>query len=165
MVILATLVGCGSVGQGKIGPFGGSGSPGTECVPIKTGDIVTDGFDKVANSGQATAVIDKVAFADPHGLRQIAAYAVPVAGGLYGDWTGYPPDHPVPGFHWAERQAADGATVPHTTGPGGMNILVVAQVTGKRGTASGVDIYYHVGSQHYHLRTSTALVALIAKTC
>jgi hypothetical protein len=33
-------------------------------------------------------------------------------------------------------------------------LLFVLRLTASGGHATGVDIWYHVGSQHYHLRTA-----------
>src|SRR5450755_4370524 len=64
----------------------------------------------------ATAVVEKVALADSHGLRMLAAYVVPITGHtLYGILTGFPPAaHLPPGVQWSQRQRADGATIPHS---------------------------------------------------
>jgi hypothetical protein len=45
-------------------------------------------------------------------------------------------------------------------------VFVVGLKSGvDRGTAVGTDIWCHVGSQHYHLRTSTALLLMLGKSC
>lgn len=63
------------------------------------------------------------------------------------------------GFRWNRRQDAAGARVPHTTR---MNLLLVFKLAAgvARGTAAGIDIWYHVGSTPYHFRFETALVVL-----
>ena len=89
----AALAGCSaSVIQG--GPLSTQIDPDshdTQCIDMQRGDVVVDGFNTIPNSGRQVAVVDKVAFADPVRLRQIAAYIIPDNGELYGDLTGYPP--------------------------------------------------------------------------
>jgi hypothetical protein len=75
----AALAGCSaSVIQG--GPLGRGMDPpssDTQCIDMQRGDVVVDGFNTIPNSGRQVAVVDKVTFADPVGLRQIAAYIIP----------------------------------------------------------------------------------------
>jgi hypothetical protein len=129
---------------------------------MQSGQILAYGFTSVQNGGAAVAVIDRVALADVRGLRVLAAYAIPITGdSLYGVLRGYPPGSRLPaGVRWTARHSADGARVPHTTGHRVTNLLLVIKSLGKRGTASGVDIWYQVGSQHYRLRTATSLLTL-----
>jgi hypothetical protein len=163
-VAVAALAGCGSSGHPvNTGPFGGQGETiGRECVPIKSGQIFTYGSVDVRNSGPQ-AVIDKVALARPRTLRLLAAWAVPVTGDLlYGDQLGYPPGHmKMPGFQWAMRMKPDGAVVPHARHHNDVtNIVLVLQPVGDRGSALGVDVFYHVGSQQYHYRSGIGLTVV-----
>lgn len=73
------------------------------------------------------------------GLQVVAAWVVPTSGLLYGAQVGYPPSKmPLPGWQWAEREPA-----------------------------AGIDIWYHVGSSHYHLRAAKRLDVQVgdAGTC
>jgi hypothetical protein len=171
----AALAGCSaSVIQG--GPLSSEIDPGshfTQCIDMKRGDVVVDGFNTIPNSSSQVAVIDKVAFADPVRLRQIAAYIIPDSGELYGDWTGYPPNgshHPAnPHLDWSARQNAAGARIPPTPGggpPKGPNVqlMVVAQSSGDKASEQGINVWYHVGSQHYHLRTPVTMIAVVDGT-
>ena len=175
LVILgAALAGCGaSVIQG--GPLSTEIDPDShdiQCIDMQRGDVVVDGFNTIPNSGRQVAVVDKVAFADPVGLRQIAAYIIPDSGALYGDWTGYPPNgghHPAnPHLDWGGRQNAAGARIPPTfSGPfkgPNVQLMVVAQSSGDKASEQGIDVWYHVGSQHYHLRTNVTMIAVVAGT-
>jgi hypothetical protein len=68
---------------------------------------------------------------------------------------------PLPGWQWAGREPADGARVPHTPGRHNReNLLLVfsLQPGAASGQAAGIDISYHVGSNHYQLRTAQRLV-------
>jgi len=150
------------------GPFGGQGETiGTLCVPVKPGQVVADGINAISNKEPAAAVVDRVGLVSPHGLRILAAYVVPITGHvLYGAQTGYPPVPGAPqGFQWGERQQAEGARVPHTSGHHVMNLLLVLGTHGSRSTDKGVDVWYHASGQHYHLRTGVGLLALVAKSC
>jgi hypothetical protein len=78
----AALAGCSgtpaTVSQG--GPLAGEIDPhshSTDCFDMKPKDILVDGFNSIPNSGQQDATVTKVAFVDPQGLRQIAAYVIP----------------------------------------------------------------------------------------
>ena len=145
----------------------------TQCIDMQRGDVVVDGFNTIPNKAKQVAVVDKVAFADPVGLRQIAAYIIPDSGELYGDMTGYPPngDHQPapPGLDWGARQNAAGARIPPTPGggpPKGPNVqlMVVAQSSGDKASEQGINVWYHVGDQHYHLRTRVTMIAVVDGT-
>jgi hypothetical protein len=144
------------------GPLGRQFSGGTECLALAGHHVVTYGVEWVRNPGTATAVIDQMALARPEGLRVVAAWVVPTSGLLYGAQVGYPPSKmPMPGWQWGNREPADGARVPHT--PGNLDrvnlVLVLGLKSGlTRGQAAGIDILYHAGSSHYHLRTAMRVV-------
>jgi hypothetical protein len=176
--LLALLAACSSSGQSasagpennpvNTGPFGGQGETiGTVCVPVKPGQVVADGINAINNRESATAVIDRVGLVSPQRLRILAAYVVPITGHvLYGAQPGDPPiPGAPPGFQWGERQQAEGARVPHTSGYHVMSLLLVLSTHGSRSTDKGVDVWYHVGGQHYHLRTGVGMLALVAQSC
>jgi len=115
----------------------------------------------------ATAVVEKVALADSHGLRMLAAYVVPITGHtLYGILTGFPPAaHLPPGVQWSQRQRADGATIPHSPEHDATNLLLVLEPLAKIGSAKGIDVYYRVSGHQYHLRTATRILLRVASAC
>ena len=91
LLAAAFLAGCSSGPAMNTGPFGNGGSPGEECIEVPAGKVLSYGFEAFSNSGPA-ATIERAGLADPHGLRVLAAYAVPITGtDLYGVWFGYPP--------------------------------------------------------------------------
>jgi len=143
-----------------VGPFGEPRSPGTECIPLRGAKVITDGWEGVRNHSTTTAVIDRVALTHPKGLRVIRAYVVPAQGEWFGFQRGYPPgQYRLIGWQWDRRQDANGARVPPSTGKNDYwNLLLVIEPVAARGTAAGIDIWYHVGSSNYHLRIETALV-------
>lgn len=157
----ATLSSCSS--SAGAGPLWQPMDHATQCVPARGHTVLTDGLEPIHNRASTTAVIDKVAFSDPKGLRVIRSYVVPDTGSLYGVLYGYPPlgaaGFNMTGFRWKMRQNADGATLPHRTR---MNLLLVFKLVAgvARATAAGIDIWYHVGAAHYHFRFQTALVVL-----
>jgi hypothetical protein len=147
-------------------PFGHPTTPGEQCIPLAGAKVVTDGMEGFQNSAATTAIVDKIALRKPKGLLLDRAWVVPTDHGLYGAAHGYPPQRyfQVPGWHWDRRQLADGAKVPPlSTGKYfRMNIVVVVRLVRgvSRGTAAGIDMWYHVGANHYYLRFETALVAV-----
>ncbi len=165
-VLAASLSACSS--GNPIGPFGGPYSPAQQCVPLASNHVITYGDEFVRNPATAVAVIDKMALANPKGLRVFASWIVPTKE-MVGVRGGYPSGHlNLPGWQWDKRQSPDGATVPHTRGKYQKMslVFVVGLKSGlNRGRAIGTDIWYHVGSQHYHLRTSTALLVIRGRSC
>jgi hypothetical protein len=172
-IALAVLTGCASSGwSDAVGPLGGPDASGSVCMSSLHTNVLTDGYPFVSDSSRTPAVINKVGLADPRGMRLITAWAVPLTGHTnYGAEPGYPPGtaYPrgeIPGFQWTDRQNADGATVRHTTGAGhGTDLLFVVRLVATHASASGVDIWYHVGNQRYHIRTLFGLIALSAGSC
>jgi len=143
------------------GPLGHPFQGGMECLSLSGYQVVTYGVEWVQNPGTAMAVIDRMTLGKPQGLRLVAAWLVPTSGLLYGAQYGYPPSKmPLPGWQWASREPADGATVPHTAGNDRMNLVLVLGLNPgvKSGQAAGIDISYHIGSSHYQLTTAKRLV-------
>jgi hypothetical protein len=126
------------------------------CITQLDHGVLTDGWPFVRNSSSTPAVIDKAGMANSHGLRLITTVAVPVGPDLYGAQPGYPTDKlALPGFQWERRRSAVGDAIPYSPASRhkATDLLFVLQLTASHGSATGVDIWYHVGSQHYHLRT------------
>ncbi len=42
--------------------------------------------------------------------------------------------------------------------------MVVAQSSGLKASEQGINVWYHVGSQHYHLRTPVTMIAVVDGT-
>jgi len=149
------------------GPLGHPFQGGIECLALAGHQVVTYGVEWVRNPGTATAVIDHVTLAEADDLRLVAAWVVPTTGLVYGAQLGYPPSKmPLPGWQWAKREPADGAKVPHTPGKYyRLNLVVVVGLQSGvfSGQAAGIDIWYHVGSSHYRLRTAQRLVVEVGE--
>jgi hypothetical protein len=164
------LAGCaGAVGnENNKGPFGNGGDPGELCTVATPGGVASYGTEEFSNSGPATAVIQKVSLSDPHNLRMLAAYVVPITGNdLYGIWRGFPSaiaEH-QPGVQWSERQWADGARVSHSRGHVVTNLVIVLKPVGKTGTAKGIEVHYRESSQQYVLRTSEGIEIVTSLRC
>jgi hypothetical protein len=159
----AALAGRGSTPANAIGPLGGSEAPGNICLQDVKTSVLTDGWPFVKNKSQMPAVIDKVDLANPHGMKLISAWAVPILGhDAYGAEPGFPPGKTLPpGIEWPQRHAAAGAVVPaHQTGYKETDLLFVVALLAKSSSATGVDIWYHVGSKRYHIRTVFGLKVL-----
>jgi hypothetical protein len=155
----------------EVGPLGHPFQGGSECLVLAGHQVVTYGLEWVRNPGTATAVIDQMTLAKPEGLQAVAAWVVPTSGLLYGAQLGYPPSKmPLPGWQWARRELANGAKVPHTLGKHSrVNLVLVLGLNSgvAHGQAAGIDIWYHVGGSHYHLRTAKRLDVQVgeAGTC
>jgi hypothetical protein len=162
---LALLAACSSANAVNTGPFGGGGDPGSLCVPVGRNGVLSYGLDAFTNSG-GTATIERVALTDPHGLRIVAAYVVPVTGNtLYGVLSGYPPARGLPpGVLWDRRQRANGAVIPRSRGTQ-YNLVLVLKPAATKGTARSVDVFYRAAGQEYHLRTTTRIEVLAGPAC
>jgi hypothetical protein len=161
------LAGC-SAGAGGAGPLAAGGGPGTECAPVAQGQVLSDGFDAVSNPGQAPATIQAVSLTDPHDLRLVAVYIVPVTGGfLYGVRAGYPPALPLdPGVLWSQRHPAAGASVVHSDNPHHVsNIVMVLKPTASVGTAAGTRVSYRVGTTDYQFVIPIKVVVPVGRNC
>jgi hypothetical protein len=153
------LAACGSGGLSDNGPFGNSGqNSGTLCYPVRPGGVVQDGFEEYYDTG-GTATIDKVVLVHPRHLRLVAAWVSeqngPVAVALGG---GYP--HPT--RTW---QHAAGAVVHHTHGDEVITLVAVVKLTGKLGTASAINMYYHIGGIHYLRHFTDGLHIFVGHKC
>jgi hypothetical protein len=168
-VLAAAVLGaCGS-GNLPAGPFADARIPSIQCQPLAGHMVTTFGDDSVRNHGHATAVIDRVAFAEPKGLVLLHAWAVPTTGQIAGmSWGAPPPPYHLVGWQWNHRHLAKGARVPPGTGKyDRTNLLMVVRLAPghMKGTAAGIDIWYHVGPNRYHFRTSLGLIVVNRKTC
>jgi hypothetical protein len=130
--------------------------------------VTTFGDDSVRNHGHATAVIDKAVLADPKGLVLLRAWAVPTTGEIAGMSWGAPPPYHLVGWQGDHRHLAKGATVAPAVGKyDRTNLLMVVRLAPGRikGTAAGIDIWYHVRSNRYHFRTKPGLIVINRKSC
>jgi hypothetical protein len=149
------------------GPLGDGGEQGTLCSPVGRGQVLSDGFDALRNTGVAPVTVEAVSLADPHGLRLLTAYIVPVAGDyLYGVRAGFPPAAALnPGVLWSKRRLAVGASIPRSDGHRVANLVLVLKPTASTGTAGGTQISYRVAGQNYQLQTKIRLVVVVGRQC
>jgi hypothetical protein len=134
---------------------------------VAEGQVLSDGFDPLMNSGQAPATIEVVSLADPHHLVLLTAYVVPITGGfLYGVHSGFPPAPELdPGVLWSKRQLAVGASIPHSSSNHLANLLLVVKPTASTGTAAGVLIAYRVAGQVYQFQSQVKLIVKAGRQC
>jgi len=149
------------------GPVGEGGSQGTLCSAVAEGQVLSDGFDPLMNSGQTPATIEAVSLADPRHLVLLTAYVVPITGGfLYGVHSGFPPAPELdPGVLWFKRQLAVGASIPHSSSNHIANLLLVVKPTASTGTAAGVLIAYRVVGQVYQFQSQVKLIVKAGRQC
>jgi len=123
---------------------------------------VTDGFYEVTDNWRGTvAVISKISLMGPRGLRLLRAYAVRVGNDpSYGDMPGLPSVSHY-GFKypaWKHHVNAVGARVRYVRHLAFQtNLLLVLKVSARKSTDQGINVWYHVGTQQYHLRTRFGL--------
>lgn len=119
------------------------------------------GYIQFANKSASPVVIDKVSLAEPHGLRMLAAWVVPLTDdNNYGLLQGYPPSkYILPGVQWSERQPTAGATVNPSRQGEAANLIAVLKPTRNPGWARGINIYYHSpDGQRYLLRQGVQIL-------
>lgn len=161
-----TMAGCSSGNPINTGPFGNGYSPGSICGPASPGGFVTDGMEDLDNKGSSVAVVEKVALHDAQNLVIEAAWVVPNYNVPdFGFFQGFPRRHLPHGSKWSQRVKAIGARVPPAPGSHTRNLVLVLKLTGKKGTAKNVDVFYKEAGQQYHLRYKFSIEVVQAPTC
>ena len=108
------------------------------------------------------AVISKVSLVKPRGLRFLRAYAVRLGDvAAYGDIPGLPSTYDGGGGEypaWKHHVNAVGARVPYSKDSDMQtNLLLVLRTSDPVSTDQGINVWYHVGTRQYHLRTRIGL--------
>jgi hypothetical protein len=169
--IAATLAGvvsagCDSAPALNTGPLGNGGQPGALCNPVHSStQSLTNGFTALSNGSKSPVVIDRIALDDPHQLRLLGAYIVPISGhNLLGDWAGFPPtaNELSVGVEWAQRVPAAGAHIAPDRPNQVVNLVLALKPEGLVGTAKGIDVYYSGGGIKYHMLSSTTLRVVVS---
>jgi hypothetical protein len=160
------LAGCSAALNGP-GPLSAGDTSGQECGPVARGQVLSDGFEALQNSGTKPAIITAVSLANPHDLKLVTAWVIPITGtDLYGVRAGYPPAAGLdPGVEWSRRELAAGASIPRLVGQQVVNLLLVLKPAASTGTASGVRISYRAGGRDYQFQTKIKLVVLVGGDC
>lgn len=164
--LAAAAAGCSGTCPVNTGPFGGAGNSGLDCVPIgHPGGFMTEGFNDVNDNWPGTvAVISKISLVRPRGLRLVHAYAVRLADSpAYGDIPGLPSVNDDGSRYpaWKHHVNAAGARVRYVRHLAFQtNLLLVLKVSARKATDQGINVWYHVGTQQYHLRTRFGLELL-----
>jgi hypothetical protein len=161
--LAVVVAGCSASIPVNAGPFGGAGNGGYDCVPHShPGEILTEGFNDVSDSWRGTvAVISKVSLVRPRGLRLMRTYAVRLGNHpAYGDMPGLPSvgvgafSYPA----WKHHVNAAGARVAYARHVAFQtNLLLVVKTSAANSSDQGINVWYHVGTRHYHLRTRFGL--------
>jgi hypothetical protein len=167
LLAISVLAGCSSSGLATDGPLNDKGTPGDLCSPVPRGGVLSDGFEALTNTSKAAVIVRNVSLADPHGLRIVAAYIVPITGhDLYGVRSGFPPAaHLDSGILWSKRQRASGARIPPSDAGHVVNLVVVVKPANSGGTAKGIDVDYAASGQQYRMRTATGLHVVVNRQC
>jgi hypothetical protein len=135
------------------GPFGPAVrvSENAECIPIP-GSIITYGFEAVRNAGSSAATIQKIGYVDPHHLKILDTFVVPVHNRpLYGGEYGYPPK-------WLQSERT--VTVPPAHGTAlndYSNVIIVTKLIGETGHADAIYVDYKENGALYFFRSITSL--------
>lgn len=118
------------------------------------------------NSGHAVAVVERVALNEPHHLAIEEAWIVPIHNSAtFGAFQGWPQDHVPPGVKWSQRVKATGARVPPARHGRSADLVVVLKLTGRKGTARNIDVFYRESGQQYHFRYNTSVGLTQDPTC
>lgn len=170
-VLAAAVASCGPSGGGTaVGPFGPGGAPGAHCTAAqRPREVVTDGDQFFQNPGPR-ARITSLSLANDHGIELLRSWIVRITGHtLYGNWPGWPVNRPqLRGVHWDTRQAANGASIPPTSGSlDGYNIVLAIRLApGRReGWARGISVRYNSGGRDYTLLTATRIAIASSSLC
>jgi hypothetical protein len=168
--LAVAAAGCSTGNPVNTGPFGDAGNSGVVCAPIgHRGGFFTQGFDDVSDNWRGTvAVISKISLVRPRGLRLVHAYAVRLGDvPAYGDIPGLPSVNGGGGgaeFRypaWKHHVNAIGARVRYVRHLAFQtNLLLVLKVSALRASDQGINVWYHVGTQQYHLSTRFGLKLL-----
>jgi hypothetical protein len=164
-LVAISLTGCSSGNAINTGPLGNGSSPGSACIPASSGGLISDGLQALRNSGSGTAVVQKVHLTNPHHLIIKVAWIVPIHGtNFYGFLSGTPGGKgALPGVEWSQRVRAPGARIPPAHDHHAANLVLVLKMTGRKGTAKAVDVFYRESGQQYHLRYNTSVEVVQAK--
>lgn len=161
--VIITMVAAASCAGGTPdrGPLGDGGDPGSICVPLHPGGVLSWGATPLENKGSSVAVIKSVKLVGAQHTTLAVTYIVPSTRSyLYGAWRGYPPPpHPQPGVRWDERMTVPGATVqPGRTA----SLVAVIKEHGPVGRVRAIAVTYREGGGTYLMQTHYKLLLTTA---
>jgi hypothetical protein len=147
---------------------GGGGDPGTLCMPSSDGGAATYSIDKLENTANDDAIIEKVTVNEAENVKVLGIDVVPLSGSGTAGAPGYPPDPKLyrgTGFEWADRAPATGAVL----APGDRSSVAIGlqlKTPTDSGSFLNLDVLYRVGDDTYQLTTSTKfMVAPAGRAC
>ena len=159
LALLVLAAACGSGGLSTDGPLGTSGqNSGTLCDWATPGGVVQDGFEEFNDTG-GMATIDKVRLVHPRHLRLLAAW-VAEGNSLVGEAIGRGYPHPTRAW-----KHVPGAVVHPNHGQEVINLVIVVKPSGTLGTATAIDMFYHVGGTRYLRRFTDGLRIPVGHKC
>jgi hypothetical protein len=146
---LLLLAACGGTGVNvNDGPFGGGGSAGGFCAPVRPGGSLAAG-ETVTNRGQQAALITGVTLWHARHLRLLSSWALPVGNqGSLGAVAWPPPLSVVP--NWGVRVPAVGARIP--AGGRWQIVLRLAPAGSRTGSAAAVTVSYQEAGTDFVMR-------------
>ena len=151
------LAACGS-GLSDNGPFGNGGSnSGSVCQSTTPGGVLQDGFEEFNDTG-GRATIDKVALVRPRHLRLMQAWVHEGKGPIGTLGPGYP--RPTRAL-----EHVPGAVVHNTGKQDVIQVVIVVKPSGKLGSATAVNLYYHSAGTHYLLHYPFGVQVPVGHKC
>jgi hypothetical protein len=161
------LASCSTDPAVDTGPLGSGGIAGGICIPIRAGQVESWGITELVNSGQSSAVIDKVTLVNARRVRLAASCVVPITGNLeYGSWFGYPPAPRQKGVEWSQHSAANGAQVAPRRDTRHADLVVVLRPTGSAAQVQAIRVAYQEANNRSLLQTHYRILLLVGKkTC
>jgi hypothetical protein len=143
------------------------GDSGSLCVASPTHQVVTVGFDAMANQSEAALVLDGASLVDPEGVALDAAYVVEIGRvgedfNLLGVWDSYPPSfneiddvERESKRQWDARIDVAGAELQAGEELG---LVVILAPTAEAAHTGGIEVTYQTESgQTYRARTTTEI--------
>jgi hypothetical protein len=159
-----------SCSNGGIGPLGGGGTLGQQCILYRAGVPFANGFYDLHNTGTSLVTVTGVTVPSMHGLKVVSKYwLVPIYHDpKNGNWVVIGVGFPWPPIYsaavlsvWAKRKPAVGAVIR----PGQDLNLVFAMMrtTQLRASSNGPSITYTAGGSSYTVSEQTSLVVAAAR--
>jgi hypothetical protein len=103
---------------------------------------------------------------EPRHLAIRAAWIIQIRNAAsFGAFQGWPQEHIPPGVKWSQRVEAAGARVPPSRHGRSADLVVVLRLTGRKGAARNIDVFYRESGQQYHFRYNTAIGLTQAPAC
>jgi hypothetical protein len=154
LLTLACVAGCSGPAPAANGPLEIGGDPGRLCIPLGKGRDLTYGFDAIRNSGPVPLEVQTVSLVQPHDLRLVEAFLLPIEGRpAIGATAVWPPTNADAVAVWGRRAKAVGAQI--SKADGNVNLALHLAATSDEASFEAVRVRYRVGNREFVGRTST----------